>query len=216
MLEGLPVDSIELSALRYPELRPLLEALGELDLSRYTYISLHAPSRYEPEQEREIADLLHAHAPRHWPIILHPDAVRDFGPWRDFREQLSIENMDRRKPVGRSLAELRRIFDEVPQATFCFDIGHARQFDTTMTEAYLLLREFQGRLRQVHVSEVNTASQHEALSFGAIRAFQQVAGLIPESIPLILESRVVEQELLAELGKAQEALALTEQAPALH
>jgi hypothetical protein len=67
--------------------------------------------------------------------------------------------MDKRKPAGRSAAELGRIFAELPDATFCFDIGHARQFDPTMTEAWLILKEFGSKLRQVHVSEVNTRSK---------------------------------------------------------
>ena len=34
-LQGQPIDSIELSALRYRELRPLLSALGTLTLTAY-------------------------------------------------------------------------------------------------------------------------------------------------------------------------------------
>jgi hypothetical protein len=48
--------------------------------------------------------------------------------------------------------------------------GHARQFDTTMTEAYRILQLFADRLCQVHVSEVNSASQHDRLSYSAVLA----------------------------------------------
>ena len=135
-LQGQPVDSIELSALRYGELRPLLDALETLPLASYRYKSIHAPSSFSDEQEVEIVSLLKRFVPRRWPIILHPDTIHDFSVWRDFGKQLAIENMDRRKPIGRTLEELTAIFEKLPDAVLCFDIGHVRQCDTTMTEAY--------------------------------------------------------------------------------
>ena len=207
-LQGQPVDSIELSALRYPELRPLLHALDTLPLASYRYKSIHAPSSFDSEQEAEIVDLLRRYVPRDWPIILHPDTAHDFSAWRDFGKQLAVENMDRRKPIGRTLEELDAIFEKLPDAMFCFDIGHARQCDTTMTEAYRILRAHSGRLCQVHVSEVNTASHHDPLSYGAILAFSQVADLIPDHVPLILEARVTKDQIGAEIEKAQKALPL--------
>ena len=157
-LQGQATDSIELSALRYPELRPLLHALGELTLVAYKYKSVHAPSSFDAGQEVEIVDLLRRFVPSDWPIILHPDTIHDFSVWRRFGKQLAIENMDRRKPIGRTLEELNVIFEKLPEAMLCFDIGHARQCDTTMTEAYRILRAYASRLCQIHMSEVNTAS----------------------------------------------------------
>jgi Xylose isomerase-like TIM barrel len=144
--------------------------------------------------------------PSEWPIILHPDVICDFALWRSFGSQLAIENMDRRKPFGRTVEELRPIFDELPNATMCFDIGHARQCDTSMTEAYKLLKNFQNRLKQIHISEVNTSSQHDPISYAAKLAFQEVASLIPVSIPVIIESRVAQSQISQEIVRATEAL----------
>ena len=206
-LQDESVDSVELSALRYPELSPLLHALSSLDLKKYHYISIHAPSSFTANQEAEIADLLRQFVPRDWPIVLHPDTIHDFALWRAFGSQLAIENMDRRKPIGRTADELRRVFASLPDASLCFDIGHARQCDTTMTEAYRILRAFSNRLQQLHVSEVNTASRHDPLSYAAMRAFAEVASLIPERVPIILESRVASDQIEQEIEKAQQALA---------
>ena len=200
------VNSVELSALRFPELRPLLESLGKLELHQFRYISLHAPSHFQGDEEIETAELLRRFAPPSWPIVIHPDSIKHFEVWRAFGNRLAIENMDRRKPVGRTADELRQIFAMLPDATLCFDLGHARQFDTTMTEAYRILRLFGNRLCQLHVSEVNSASQHDRLSFAAILAFEQVANLIPESIPVILESRVAPRDIDLELARAKQAL----------
>jgi hypothetical protein len=207
-LRGQPVDSIELSALRYRELRPLLDGLETLPLASYKYKSIHAPSSFDGGQESEIVELLKRFVPTEWPIILHPDTIHDFSVWKTFGKQLAIENMDRRKPIGRTLEELNIIFEKLPEAALCFDIGHARQCDTTMTEAYRILREYSKRLCQVHVSEVNTASRHDPLSFAAIHAFSEVAELIPEKVPVILEARVSRDQIKAEIENAQKALPL--------
>jgi len=72
--------------------------------------------------------------------------------------------MDRRKPIGRTASELQELFNLLPEALLCFDIGHARQCDASMTEAFLILSRFAKKLVQVHISEVNSASQHDAIS----------------------------------------------------
>jgi hypothetical protein len=200
-----PVDSIELSALRYRELRPLLEALSGLPLNQYRNISLHAPSQFQGDEEIEAAELLQRFVPPTWTIVVHPDAIHYYQIWRAFGRRLAVENMDRRKPIGRTAGELELIFSWLPEARLCFDIGHARQFDTTMTEAYRILREFRNRLCQVHVSEVNSASQHDPLSYAAVLAFEQVAALIPEWVPLIIESRLAVQSIDDEIAKVVRA-----------
>jgi len=199
---------VELSALRQNELVPLLNAIPRLDLADFHYISVHAPSCFDPAWEAILCDRLRAEADRGWPIVVHPDAIYDFGLWRELGEAVCIENMDKRKPVGRTADELGSVFHQLPQATFCFDIGHARQVDLTMTEAYLILREFGSKLRQVHVSEVNSRSKHDALSYSSIVAFREVAQLIPEQVPLILETPVSESDIEAEIDKVREALPL--------
>ncbi len=75
-----------------------------------------------------------------------------------------------------------------------------------MSEASAMLQNLGGRLRQLHVSEVNTQSRHDALSLESILAFQKVAHLIPEDVPVILESRVDESEINKEMEKAPNAL----------
>lgn len=200
------VNAIELSALRQPELLPLVSSLERLDLRGFVYISLHAPSRMSVEEEREAIGLLRSVAERRWPIIVHPDAVNDWSLWRAFGELLLVENMDKRKPTGRTAQELSRIFEHLPAASLCFDLGHARQVDPTMTEATVILQQFRDRIKQLHVSEVDSESKHDRLSFESILAFQKVANLLPQNIPTILETPVKEEELEAEVGVAKQAL----------
>jgi hypothetical protein len=197
---------LELSALRISELMPLIEALPGLDLSGYSYISFHAPSSFSEAEEPWVADQIFKGVPESWPIILHPDVIFDVRHWIRFGSRLAVENMDRRKPVGRTARELEMVFEKLPDASLCFDVGHARQCDASMTEAFLILITFGKRLAQVHISEVNTASQHDSISHGAKLAFQQVARMIPDSIPIIIESRVEASQIRAEASRAMEAL----------
>ena len=205
-ISGCP--AVELSALREGELLPLVDALESLDLKGLEYVSIHAPSQFQASNERKLCDLLLAQTWRQWPIVVHPDALSDPHGWKEFGSLLCIENMDKRKPIGRTVRELDAVFRQLPEASLCFDIGHARQVDPTMTEAYLILREFGSKLKQVHVSEVSTSSRHEPLSFASILAFQQVAHLIPYDVPLILETPVGEACLLDEIAKVHSALPL--------
>jgi hypothetical protein len=204
------LHAIELSALRQNELAPMLDTLTALYLTGFDYVSIHAPSQFMLGSERSLWERLQQEIWRGWPIVIHPDAICDFTLWRELGSAICIENMDKRKPVGRTTHELERILERLPEAGLCFDIGHARQVDSTMTEAYLILRDFGSKLRQVHVSEVNTKSKHDPLSYCSILSFQEVANLIPSHIPLILETPVTEENMAAEIAKVREALPLDE------
>jgi len=69
-----------------------------------------------------------------------------------------------------------------------------------------MLKHFSSRLRQVHISEVNTQNKHDRLSFVSIRGFQEVTHLIPPSTPVIIESIVPEDQIGAEICRVQRAL----------
>jgi len=206
MLRHKSIHAVELSALREAELAPLIEAIDSLDLSQFAYISVHAPSKYGKEVESRIVNLLRTVSARKWPIILHPETVHDFSVWQSFRGLLLIENMDKRNQTGRTARELELIFAKLPQAGLCFDLGHCRQVDPTMNEAFLILREFGGKLGQLHVSEVNTRSTHDPLSGSSIGAFEKIAHLIPTNVPVILESPVSEADIQVEIDHARKAL----------
>ena len=124
-----------------------------------------------------------------------------------FGKLMCIENMDKRKPIARTRDELSQWFERFPEASLCLDLAHVRQIDPTMTEAYLILRDFKDRLAEVHLSEINSASKHEAISYGAHLAYQQIASLIPQDVPIILESIVSAESIDDEVEAAHAALA---------
>ena len=181
--------AVELSALRQSELEPLVSAVTRLDLQQFSHVSVHVPSSAEPDFEVRMLEMFHM-LPSDWPLITHPNVVSAWDLWNQLGSRLCIENMDKRKPIGRTARELREIFEKLPFASFCLDIGHVHQIDPTMGEAVLLLEEFGHRLRQLHVSEVNSESKHDPISLESASAFSLIARLIPETVPIILESRL--------------------------
>ena len=202
------IEVVELSALRIGELKPLVTAMADLDLRSFSFVSIHAPSRFPSEVEQSVIEQLGVFAERGYPVVVHPDVISTPPAWEAFGDRLLIENMDKRKPVGRNVAELRLFFEMLPRARFCFDIGHARQVDPSMTEASLLLQAFGGRLAEVHISEVNTASRHDPISRNAVRAFQNVESYIPNEVPIVLETLIADgqSDIPTEIRRAREAL----------
>ena len=114
--------------------------------------------------------------------------------------------MDKRKPIGRTLEELEIIFAKLPGANLCFDIAHSRQVDPTMYEAKMILNKYESKLRQIHISEVNSASRHERLSYETMLAFKKVAYLIPKDIPIVIESPVNKNEIGLEVNNVLRVL----------
>jgi len=93
----------------------------------------------------------------------------------------------------------------LPEAGLCFDVAHARQVDPSMIESAQILRDFQGRLREIHASGVTTRSVHAPISDAARSAYSSIAHLIPETVPIILESPVEETMISAEINFARTA-----------
>lgn len=206
MMRGMGFTAIELSALREGELEHLVKSLDALDLTEFGYVSVHAPSHLHNMEERELIDLLRIIADHRFPIVIHPDVIQNFSRWDEFGALLLIENMDKRKPIGRTAPELSRIFARLPKAMLCLDLGHVKQFDPTMSHAGEILRQFSDRLAELHLSEVNSSSQHEPLNEAAIDAFRSMAHLIAGDVPVIIESPVEEASLEDEASTALRAL----------
>jgi hypothetical protein len=198
------IHAVELSALRDHELAPLVEAAGSLDLGGFDYVSFHAPSKLTTLDERSVLDLLAA-LPGEWPIVVHPEIILTPSLWRALGARLCIENMDDRKTLGRTAEELRVLFREFPEATFCLDVGHARQIDPTMAVALLMLFEFGSRLKQLHVSDVGVRGEHLALSVLAKWACARVARHVPQECPLIIESVISASAISQEIDAVTEA-----------
>lgn len=190
-LVGRAVDlspfAIEFAALSESELPGLLEYFGGEPPLSFRYISVHAPSKGLTMPESDlVADLVKL--PR-WidAIVVHPDVVRDPASYAPLGRRLVFENMDKRKGDGRDVEELRRFFEQLPEAGLCFDVAHAASVDASMEEGTRILDAFAGRLRHVHLSSLNEESHHVSLRPDDEERF---AGLLSRcrDVPWILEA----------------------------
>jgi len=181
------MNEVELSALRYDELRPLIQSLDGLPVQKFRYVSFHAPTSFAKEKESEVISLLQPVLRRGWNIIVHPDVIFTPALWRDFGQQLLVENMDRRKPVGRTVEEMRAILQNLPLARLCLDIAHARQMDTTLSLLHSFTQAFKERIGEVHISELDSRCRHLPLSWSAVADYRKFARAL-QNIPVIIES----------------------------
>jgi hypothetical protein len=206
ILRGSETRAVELSALREHEVAPLMEALPTLDLKKYSYVSIHAPSAFRTNSEQELADLLSPCIAREVPVVIHPDAIQNPDCWRKFGSLMCIENMDKRKQTGRTTSELEEFFVTFPDATFCFDVGHCRQIDSTMGEARRMLQRFRDRLRQVHFSEIDAQGRHHGTTIATILASRSIVDMTDSEVPVIIESQIPASDISKEIEAVRQAL----------
>ncbi len=190
MLERHRLKAIELSALRVEELPALLGAISTLPLHQHTHVTIHAPSKFPPGSEHVVADQLARVASTVTGFIVHAEAIRDPAPWRALGDKVFVENADGRKHTGRTVEEFRRIMDELPDAKVCLDLAHVHQVDPTLLEAHRMIRAFGDRVAQIHLSQLDHACRHQALSLGFVAELRRLAPMLP-STAVILESMVM-------------------------
>jgi hypothetical protein len=205
LLDALRVSSataIELSALREPELARLMHDLPDLDLNQFQHVSIHAPSSLREYSEQQVIEALKPAINRKLPIVVHADIIQTPRIWNRLGRLMLIENMDKRKAAGRTWTELDSLFSSCPKARLCLDLAHARQVDPSLCETVIILMKYHNRLGQIHLSELDAKSKHEALSFAGVSATQSICNLIPPGIPVILEFKAPPQELDAHVRLA--------------
>jgi sugar phosphate isomerase/epimerase len=156
--------AIELSVLSEPELPSLSDFLSTGPSLPFRYISIHGPSKQlQADEEKLVAGLLEV-ARYADAVVMHPDTIERLELFRPLGRKLLLENMDDRKPTGRTPAELEEAFSELPEAGFCFDVAHAWSIDSQMGTAQALLDAFGDRLRHLHISSLSEDLHHVSLT----------------------------------------------------
>lgn len=184
---GISSFAIELSALSEPELPGLLGFLEDAPQLPFHFVSVHAPSKQRAMDEDDLVSLLLRIPAWIDAIVIHPDTIVDPTPYRRLGRRLAIENMDTRKPEGQSASDLTAIFDELPEASFCFDVAHAKDVDPTMGEAGRILDTHFSRLSHVHLSSLDAESHHVSLSAEDQDLFKELLARCKD-VPWILEA----------------------------
>jgi hypothetical protein len=156
--------AVELAALSEPELPGLVRYLEAGPSLPFLFVSVHAPSKQRRIPEVDLVGML-ARLPRSIDaVVVHPDAIGDPSLYRSLGRTLAIENMDSRKPDGRTVEQLEPLFEALPEAGLCFDVAHAKAVDPTMAEGERILDAFGDRLRHVHLSSLDADCHHVPLT----------------------------------------------------
>jgi hypothetical protein len=185
----------ELCALGASRLPALLGCLASdpAALAPFGYVSTHAPAADAVGRWDEVAAELVALPARVETIVVHPDTV-DTGAaslLRPLGARLCFENMDCAKHDGRFPAELARVFAACPEASFCLDVAHVSTHDPSLRLAFELLEAFGGRLRQLHVSGIETDGTHRTTTPADLDLYAPVLKRCP-GVPVILEAPLAE------------------------
>src|SRR5918997_5124392 len=180
----------ELAALSEGELPGLEAYLATEPELPFAYLSVHAPVKHLRMAEAELVRRLARLAPLVDGIVVHPDAMDDPRAYRVLGSCLVLENMDARKPAGRTVEELQPFFTLLPDAGFCLDVAHVLSMDPTMAEGERLLDAFAGRLRHLHVSSIDEECRHVPLTAEHEARFHGLLQRCPD-VPWILEAPLV-------------------------
>jgi len=185
--ETCSLDVVELSALSAEELPGLLRFLNEAIELPFGHISVHGPSKGWDGTPAALATALGAIPAFVDGIVLHPETLGDVAAFAHLGTRLRLENMDTRKHDARTVAELARYFDALPNARFCFDVAHAQLHDPSLGLAHELLDAFADRLTEVHVSSIEPDGEHTPLRAADAEAFLPVLERCT-GVPWVLEA----------------------------
>jgi hypothetical protein len=207
------ITTVELSAMRVSEFDELFKVFREDSslLDGFEYISVHAP-KFGEEDEKKVSDQLGYFAEVGFPIVIHPQFLYTTDIWRQFGNDLCIENMDQRA-YGQTKYELKQIFKRFSEASFCFAIGHTRQLDPSMDEGRKIIKTFNSKCREVHISEVRPDNKHITISPSCAADFKKISNLIPENDTegnptiIIIESMIPFYEIKWELDIVKDIFA---------
>ncbi|MCW2956662.1 MAG: hypothetical protein JWO69_1531 [Thermoleophilia bacterium] len=138
--------------------RPSTTAL----LAQFTHVSVHGPIDVAQRDWERVATAAGGLPPAVCHLLVHPDVVDAAGAVHLGRlgGRVCFENMDVSKADGRDARELHRTFRDCPDASFCLDVAHAWTCDPTLALGHDLLDAFGDRLRQVHVSGIESDGTH--------------------------------------------------------
>jgi hypothetical protein len=181
---------IELTAIDEDRFHALSSYLAESpeSLSAFERVSVHAPSRF-----RSSPSVVAAQIPvslRRLDLVFHPDLYLG-APLADLGERAVFENMDVNKRFGRTVQDMAEVFGRFPAAGFCLDVAHVWTNDRTLRLGFELVEAFGDRLRQVHLSGIESDGTHRPTTRDDLALYEPLLERCG-AVPWLLESELVE------------------------
>ena len=174
-------NAIEVTCKDKEAIKKLIKEISPSDLLGFSYVSLHAPNVCDIETLnllQEAQKIFNFET-----IVLHPEEVENWDIFRKFNLPFTIENMDWRKEIGKSVESMEDIFSKL-DVHMVLDINHCFTVDRSMQLAQNMFEKFHARISELHLSGFENF--HEPL----FRTKQmEIINAIPgKNIPIIIES----------------------------
>ncbi|NQT49143.1 hypothetical protein HQ571_00450 [Candidatus Kuenenbacteria bacterium] len=190
---SLGCNTIELACVLKERLALFYDLYRAFRLNLYECYSLHAPCDHtycDNEETRAILAQLQIFQKlfKFKYLVFHPHTLKDPAVLEDYSLPIAIENMDKLKPAGQTVADLEKIF-AVLDCQFVLDVNHAFTNDPSHRLAQELLNAFGNRLCGVHLS--GFVDFHEPLH--VTKQDQLIEIIKPLDVPVIIESMCADQ-----------------------
>jgi len=115
--------------------------------------------------------------------IIHPDRVEDWSVFDKYSFSIATENMDSRKPIGKSVNSLKKIFDKV-DCKLVLDINHSYVNDKSLALVGEFYNAFKDRITEIHLSGYETL--HDPLF--KTKQIEIIKAIPDKNLPIIIES----------------------------
>lgn len=126
-------------------------------------------------------------------VLIHPDQVTDFSWARSkYGKMLAFENMDSNKKFGKTIEDMKKVFELCPDAKWVFDVNHIYTNDDTMGIAKDFYSEFKNRLTHYHLS--GYGGFHDALCLSKEDII--LKGIQSLDFPIIDEGNLILKDVL--------------------
>ena len=156
-------------------------------LAPFDRVSVHAPAVLSTSAP-EVVDELARWAPT-FDLIFHPDVYRECSALERLGGRVVIENMDVGKRFGRTVADLRSVFDDFPDVGFCLDVAHVWTNDRSLVLGHEFLDAFGDRLRQLHVSGIEPDGTHRETTRADLDLYRPILDRCTH-VPWLLEAEL--------------------------
>lgn len=125
-------------------------------------------------------------------LTVHPHMVKDWTVFRNLSFPVSFENMDRKKNFGLTVEDMEKVFSEVPEAGFVFDVHHAISSSGNPRNAQNFAERFEDRIRLYHISGIREDRERHFMLYENEET--EFTSCIKKPCPLIIEGTVSENE----------------------
>jgi len=161
-------------------------------LRKFSYVSIHAPSKeivYGNTHETKLAFEKIKYLSgkiKIKGIVIHPSSVEDFSIFNEFNLPFLVENMDKMQEKftnPQHFSELRENYN----FGFVLDLQHAYEHDSSMKLCKELIEIMGNRLKELHVSGMNTKLHHALVHCSDNKEAISSILKLKLNIPIILE-----------------------------